>query len=393
MVPRVLLTTCLLLGVSITAARAQPSSDPASDQPDSRVDRLVAFAKRHMPDVDQDDGIHLTRHFAVVFGDIKPGEGVAAGVALSDQFENGGFAQVKTEYSTRRFSLAQFRYDSPKWAGERLSFTTRARWQDAPALDLYGLGARSSIGRVDYSERRTEVSATGVVRLTGRVRVEAGAGAERYVTDGGDLLPPTEEALPTVPPLPGIGARTWFERMSIRAIGDWRAPEHEYPHSGTIVSAGADDYRDWQHHAFSFLALNGTAEHLVPTFGGRGVADVTATAWTTSPAAGERVPFFLMPTLGGGDYLEGYRLYRFRDRDAALLRGEYRWAVQRFLDVAGVYEIGAVAPSPAAFRAGDVKQSIGAGIRVHTASALVFTFDVARSREGFEVNINFSAPR
>jgi hypothetical protein len=335
--------TCLLLGASITAADAQQGSNSAADQQESRASRLVDFAKRHMPDVDQGDGIHLSKHFAVVFGDIKPGEGVAGGVAVSEKFENGGFAQAKAEYSTCRFSLAQLRYDSPKWAGERLWLTTHARWQDAPDLDLYRLGSRSPLAAAEYSERRTELSAMGVVRVTGRVRVEAGGGAERYVINRGQLLPSTEEALPSVPLLPGIGARTWLERLSIRAIGDWRAPQNEYPRSGTFVSAAADDYRDWHHRSFSFAAFNGTAEHLVPTFGGRGVADATATAWLTSPVAGGRVPFFLMPTLGGGDYLEGYRLYRFRDRDAVLLRGEYRWALQQFVHVAGVYEVGAVA--------------------------------------------------
>lgn len=344
-----------------------------------------------MPEVDQADGIHLTRHFAVVFGDIKPGEGVAGGAAVSRKFDNGGFAQLKGEYSTRRFSLAQLRYDSPKW-GRRVWFTTRARWQNAPELEVYQLGSNSPLGSVVYSEQRSELSGTGVLRITAHARLEAGAGAEHYAINGGALLPPTEESLPSIPPLPGIGARTWFGHLSVRAVGDWRAPEHEYPRSGTFVSAALDDQRDWQHHDFSFQAVNGVAEQLVPSFGGRGVADITATAWLTRPVTGSRVPFFLMPTLGGGDSLEGYRLYRFRDRDAILLRAEYRWTVQQFIDIAGVYEVGTVAPSANAFRVGDLKKSIAAGIRAHTASALVFRLDVAHSHEGFAINVLFSAP-
>lgn len=377
---RALLIGCLLLGGSIASAQ------------DTRTAGVTDFIHRHMPEVDQGDGIHLTKHFAVVFGDIKAGQGMAGGVAVSRKFDDGGFAQLKGEYSSRQFALAQLRYDSPKWIGERVWFTTRARWQDAPELAVYRLGADSPLARADYGEKRTELSALGAFRVTSRVRLEAGGGVERYVINGGELLPPSEEGLPSVPPLPGLGARTWFERLSVRAVGDWRAPEDEYPHSGTFISAAADEYRDWQHHSVSFQTFTGVAEHLVPTLGGRGVLDVTGRVWLTNPAAGSTVPFFLMPALGGGEYLEGFRLYRFRDRDAILLRGEYRWAVQDFVDLAGAYEVGSVAPALSAFRAGELKRSIAAGVRVHTASTLVLSVDVAHSHEGFEFNVLFSAP-
>ena len=391
MYSRALLIACLLLGGSIVTLHAQQGS--SNSQQDSHESSFADFVSRHMPEVDQGDGIHLTKHFAVVFGDIKAGEGIAGGAAVSTKFDNGGFAQLKGEYSSRRFALVQVRYDSPKSAGGHLWFTTRARWQDAPDLDVYELGPASPLAGVEYSERRTELSASGVLRFTSHLRIEAGGAAEQYVINGGELLPPAEEGLTSVPPLPGIGVRPWFQRLSARAIADWRAPEHGYAQSGTFVSASADDYRDWQHHAYSFQAFNAIVEHLVPTFGGRGVLDVTGTAWLTRPAAGSSVPFFLMPTLGGGDYLEGYRLYRFRDRDAILLRGEYRWAVQQFLDLAGVYELGDVASSPIAFRGGDLKKSIAGGVRVHTSSTLVLSLDVAHSHEGFEFNVLFSAPR
>ena len=72
------------------------------------------------------------------------------------------------------------------------------------------------------------------------------------------------------------------------------------------------------------------AQQLVPTFGGRGVARRCRRApGCRSRSERARVPFFLMPTLGGGDYLRAYPTYRFRDRHALLLRGEYRWAVHK----------------------------------------------------------------
>ena len=100
--------------------------------------------------------------------------------------------------------------------------------------------------------------------------------------------------------------------------------------------------------------------------------------------------FFLMPTLGGASYLMGYPSYRFRDRHALALRGEYRWAVHKMIDVAGAYEAGKVAP-----RVGDLGlssdfQSVAAGVRVHTKTSSLVNLDLAHSREGFRFVIGFS---
>lgn len=380
----------LLLGFSSAVISAQQQSSAAT-QPDSSSS-LANFIQRHMPEVDQGDGIHLTKYFAVVFGDIMPGEGITGGVAVSQKFADGGFAQLKGEYSVRHFSLVQLRYDSPEWK-RRLSVTTRARWQKAPQLTLFELGPASPLDRVDYGERRDAVSARATLRLSSAIRVEAGGGLERYGVTNGELVQPPDESLPTVPPVSGLGTRTWFERLTFGVVGDWRTPPAQYPGEGTFVSASFDDYHASQQQQLSTYGMAGLAEHLVPTFAGRGVVDLTGRVWMTEPAAGSAVPFFLMPTLGGGEYLEGYRLYRFRDRDAALLRGEYRWRVHEFVDVAGVYEIGSVEPSMGAFRAGDLKSSIAGGVRLHTKNTLVLSLDLAHSREGFEVSVLFSPPK
>jgi hemolysin activation/secretion protein len=97
------------------------------------------------------------------------------------------------------------------------------------------------------------------------------------------------------------------------------------------------------------------------------------------------VPFFLMPTLGGGDYLRGYSSYRFRDRNALLLQAEYRWAVHPMLDVAGLYEAGTVSPTVHGLRIKDMAQSVGGGIRVHSKTSGLLRVDLARGRDGLKL--------
>jgi len=69
-----------------------------------------------------------------------------------------------------------------------------------------------------------------------------------------------------------------------------------------------------------------------------GALGISARAWLSGTGGDRIVPFFLMPTLGGGNYLRGYATYRFRERNAVLLRAEYCWAVHKMVDVAGLYE-------------------------------------------------------
>ena len=62
-----------------------------------------------------------------------------------------------------------------------------------------------------------------------------------------------------------------------------------------------------------------------------------------SPAPGARVPFYLMPALGGHDSLRGFRDYRFRGPHAILTQTEYRFEIWSAFDTALFYDAGKVA--------------------------------------------------
>ena len=122
----------------------------------------------------------------------------------------------------------------------------------------------------------------------------------------------------------------------------------DYPHPDRIVAlttqwqktgrrgtVSAPDFHDWHDGQDSFRRVELTAQQLIPTHAERGVIDVGARVWLSQSNTGRSVPFFLMPTLGGGDLLRAFPSYRFRDRNALLLKGEYRWAVHKMVDVAG----------------------------------------------------------
>jgi len=73
------------------------------------------------------------------------------------------------------------------------------------------------------------------------------------------------------------------------------------------------------------------------------VIALRALASTTETDAGQTVPYFLMPSLGGSSELRGYPTWRFRDRNRILFTGEYRWTAGQFVDMAVFFDAGKVA--------------------------------------------------
>jgi hypothetical protein len=110
----------------------------------------------------------------------------------------------------------------------------------------------------------------------------------------------------------------------------------------------------------------------------------------TAADAGQHVPFYLMPSLGGNNTLRGFNDYRFHDRNMALVNTELRVALMEHIDAVAIYEAGNVAA-----RFGDLnlaQRSYGAGVRVHTRTATIARLDLARSREGWQVVFRMNDP-
>jgi outer membrane protein assembly factor BamA len=132
------------------------------------------------------------------------------------------------------------------------------------------------------------------------------------------------------------------------------------------------------------------ARQLIPVLRGNWVFDLSLRASTTTAADGDTVPFFLMPTLGGGSALRGYGNYRFRDRNALLFTAEYRWYAQEFVEMALFYDAGKVERRRADLDFDGLKSNVGIGLRLHTPGTTLARLELARGNEGFRLIISFS---
>jgi hypothetical protein len=209
-----------------------------------------------------------------------------------------------------------------------------------------------------------------------------------FGTVGGWINEQEDERLGMIPQTPGLGTSPWFVHSFVGVAQDTRLSP-DYSRTGHLLAATAHDYHDAHDGTQSFRRLDIAAAQQVPTFAQRGAIGVGAFAWLSHTGADSSVPFFLMPTLGGGRFLEGYPTYRFRDRNAIDLRAEYAWGLRPMVDVAAIYEAGTVAARASGLTPRHMWQSVGGSLRLHTKTAALLNLDFARGREGVHVVIGF----
>lgn len=385
-----------LLAVGFTSGIAAQTSTPAHPPPPEP--EKVKLSDR-LKEPDQAGGLHFSEHWGIAFGGIKQGSGIALGPAFSTRFDNGGFMQLKAVISIKNFKLLQARYDTPRFWNDRGIVISRVRWHHAPEVSLYQLGPGSPDREIDYDERRTEIGTRLDVKVTPRVRASGGFGVERYRTRAEglerlydpDVLATTQAlGLGLIVPPPGLDTRPMFAHAIGSLAYDTRLSP-DYTRGGRFFEGELHSYTDVGGDEPSFGRFEGAAEQYIPTHGGRGVIGVGARTWLSLSENARAVPFYLTPSLGGGDLLRAYPAYRFRDRHAMLLTGQYRWAVHKMVDLATTYEAGKVAPTVGGLDFDNMAHSIAIGARVHTDKAGLLRADVAYGREGVAFRIGFSA--
>jgi hemolysin activation/secretion protein len=111
---------------------------------------------------------------------------------------------------------------------------------------------------------------------------------------------------------------------------------------------------------------------------------------TSDTEPGARMPFYLMPTLGGHDSLRGFRDYRFRGPHAILTNAEYRWEIWSGLDAALFYDAGKVALRRSDLDFKGLNKAYGFGFRFNTDNGTILRIDAGfGSQDGKHLYIVF----
>jgi hypothetical protein len=331
--------------------------------------------------------------FRFVGGDFPAGAGLNYGAGYNHVFgstytDRANRVEVSAlgARSTRGYVRGSAGFALTNVGGAPIDVRARGQYYEYPQEDFFGLGQDSRVDtRTNYLLRSTDVDVSAAWRPTSMVEIGGGVGfMSPEVGSGTDRRYPSTETFFSSSSLPGFQSQPDFLRTDVSAAFDWRDnPLH--PHSGGRYGATFSNYSDRDLHAYDFRRVDIDLQQYVPLPNRYRLIALRAAATLTDADAdaGQQVPFYFQPTLGGGQTLRGFREFRFRDRNSLVLTAEYRWEAWWALDGAFFIDAGKVAFKREDLSLRDLDVSYGVGFRLHSNRAFVTRLDLAFSREGF----------
>ena len=287
-------------------------------------------------------------------------------------------------YSTQGYFRGTVGLNVHHVGGAPLSVNISAQHYEFPQQEFFGFGQDSNENdRTNYLMRSTEATAGLQWKPMRLLDISGGVSyLNPAIGSGTDHRFPSTERFFSPAALPGFENQPDFVRGDTSVALDWRDnPLH--PHAGGRYGVRYSEYRDQDLHAFDFRQMSVDLQQYISIPDRYRTLALHAAANFTDERAGQQVPFYFQPSLGGAQALRGFREFRFQDRNSVLMTAEYRWEAWWALDGALFVDAGQVASQRRDFHFRDFDVSYGVGFRFHSNSAFVGRLDLAFSREGF----------
>lgn len=331
--------------------------------------------------------------FRVKLGGLVSGSGFALGPEYlrRDLWKGHGLFRGAAQSSFRKFQKYDLQFSLPPSRGSRFFLDTHAIYRRYPAINYHGPGPDSR--KEALSNYRLEDLQTNVLaglKLAGPVRAGGGVGYLRVNTGPGEnseYISTDQIFAPAT--TPGINEQADFLRSSVFLQLDTRDIPGG-PRSGSNYIVEFSKYSDQTLQRFDFHRLDLNLQQYVGFFNGRRVFALRASSTLTFPGSGQRVPFYLQPSLGGSEDLRGYRAFRFQDDNLVNLNAEYRWETFSGLDMAIFADAGKVFGKHSQWNLHDLESSVGLGFRFNVRNNVFLRFDTAFSHEGYKIWIKFN---
>ena len=329
----------------------------------------------------------------VRIGGLPAGSGFAAGPEYHrDELLSGNLAfRTSAELSTKVYQKYELQLSLPKLAGQHLFVDFHSVHRNYPQINYYGSGPKSLKGqRSDYRLEDTTSDFTVGVRPIRMIRLGGSAGyVWMNVGPGTDsrLISTEKEFTPSQ--APGIDRQTDFFRYGGFVQLDYR-DDPQGPKSGGNYIAQYTRYNDTQFHLYGSQRLDVNLEQYIGLFNRRRVFALRGRAVLTDTDAGQVLPFYLQPVLGGSDDLRGFRPFRFADKNMLNLTAEYRWEAFSGLDMAIFFDSGKVFPRHGQLNLSHMEGCGGFGLRFNVQNRTFIRMDFGWSREGMQVWFKFN---
>jgi len=329
----------------------------------------------------------------VSFDTVYSGGGLTGNVLFLRHYGDRATWYGRAGYSIKQYKLIEVGTTVPDLGRRRrLVLSTKIGWRDATEVGFWGVGMETTEdGRTNYRFRESYGGVRADYRAAPWLPVSAGVTFEGYELYSGKGSGPSIEDVYTPATAPGLGDSPDFVHSDIRAAIDTRPPG-EYTRKGGEYSLGFHNYLDVDGGTYSFSRVEAGALQHIPIVRETWVLSMRARLRSTI-GGDSQVPYFLLPTLGGGNSLRAHSSWRFRDRHAADATLEWRWIPNRAaLDMAVFFDAGQVADEVNALRPNRFTTNVGIGVRLHARQFMVMRMDVAHGSAGWHLTISNRVP-
>lgn len=313
------------------------------------------------------------------------GGGFALGLGYRGFVSPYNTLDVRGSYSIAGYKRGEMEFSAPHLFHRRGTLTLLGGWREATQVGFYGLGMDTAKDdRTNYDFQQPYGSATLTIWPARKIlMLQGGVEYSQWSLRGGKGTFPSIETLYSSSTLPGIGTRTTYVHGQATVGLDWRTSSG-YSRRGGYLGATLHDYTD-RDKEFGFQQVEYEVIQHIPILREAWVISLHGRADTTFTKNDQQIPFFMLPSLGGGSTLRGFTSWRYRDRNSLLLQAEWRIMVNRFLDTAFFYDAGKVASRTSDLDLDGLKSDYGFGVRFHGPISTPLRIEVARGNEGLAI--------
>ncbi len=358
--------------------------------PVSKPERVLDYVKQHKIVERLTSGV---AGFRVKLGGMIERSGLALGPEYyrRDLLHDTLRLRTSARGSIHRYYVMDFEVGMPALADNHFFWDLYAIHRDYPHIDYYGPGPNSKkTGRSGYLLEDTSFQFTPGIQPFEHFRMGA---IGRYlmvnVSHGREPQFASTDRLYTEQTTPGIQFQSNFLEGGGFVQYDWR-DNPGGPRRGGLYEGRYTTYSDVKYGRYAFSRVDLEVQQYIPFFNQRRVIALRGKIESTDPHPGNRVPFYLQPSLGGAEDLRGFRPFRFYDNNAALLNGEYRWEVFSGLDMALFVDAGRVFDDWHQINFRQLETDYGFGFRFNVRNDVFMRIDTGFSREGFQVWVKFN---
>lgn len=356
----------------------------------SRTERTLLYVQEHKVLERITSGV---AGFRLKFGGLVSGGGFAVGPEyLRRDLADGNLVfRTAAQASARKYQRYDLQLSAPHFARNKLFFDFFSVHHNYPGVNYYGPGPDSRrSSRTDFRLEDTSIDVVLGVQPLSHLRAGVSGGYLFVnVGPGGDSRFASADQVFTPAQAPGIDVQSNFVRYGAFAQIDYR-DRPGGPRRGGNYVARFDRYIDQTLGLHSFERLDVELEQYISFFNERRVIALRGKSVLTDAQAGNTVPFYLQPVLGGSDDLRGFRAFRFYDNNLLVVNGEYRWEVFSGLDMALFADAGKVFPRRSELNLHRLAAAFGMGWRFNVGNNVFLRIDLGFSHEGGQVWVKFN---